>query len=56
MPTLREAVFRVNNQLEETLGLMRDVARRQPRVRFATNIERNLDEEIRTERLTTNEE
>ena len=56
MPTMREAIRRVNDQLLETLGLMRDVARQKPKARFAHNLERNLDVEIKTERLTTNEE
>lgn len=56
MPTLREAVRRVNQDLEMTLGLMRDVARDRPKVRHTTKTERNLAEELRTERLTTNEE
>lgn len=54
--TLKEAIRRVNDQLSEQLGLMRNVARQKPKVRFATNVERNLDEELRTEKLTTNEE
>ncbi len=56
MATLREAIRRVNQDLDMTLGLMRDVARDQPKVRHTTKTERNLNEELQTERLTTNEE
>lgn len=54
--SIRMAVMRINNQLRETLGLSREVNRRSPIVRFATNVEENLDVELKTERLTTNEE
>ncbi len=53
---IREAILGINNRLSETLGLMRDVNRRQPLVRFATNTEEKLDEELKVERLTTNED
>ncbi len=56
MPTLKEGIRRVNDQLLETLGLMRDVARRRPKARFATEVERDLDDELRIDKLTTNEE
>lgn len=54
--SVKLAIMRVNDRLRETLGLTREVARRRPLIRGATNVERNLSEEIKTERLTTNEE
>ncbi len=54
--SVKLAIMRVNDRLRETLGLSREVARRRPLIRGATNVERNLSEEIKTERLTTNEE
>ncbi len=54
--SVKLAILRVNDRLRETLGLTREVARRRPLIRGATNVERNLSEEIKTERLTTNEE
>lgn len=56
MPTMREGIRRFNDQLLETLGLMRDVARKRPKARFATEVERDLDDELRIDKLTTNEE
>ncbi len=54
--TLKEAIRRINDGLSETLGLMRNVARKRPKARFATEVERNLDDELRIDKLTTNEE
>jgi len=48
--------MRMNDSLRDALGLQREVNRRTPLVRFATKIEKDLDVEIKTERLTTNEE
>ncbi len=56
MATIKESIRRVNDQLLETLGLMRDVARKRPKARFATEVERDLDDELRIDKLTTNEE
>lgn len=56
MATIRVNLIRFNETLRATLGLQRQVNRDKPVVRFATNVERNLDVELKTERLTTNEE
>jgi len=56
MPSVRGAIIRINNALMDTLGLVREVNRRTPLVRNVTKIEKDLDVELKTERLTTNEE
>ncbi len=44
----------INRSLDETLGLVKDINRNQPRP-GETRIERNLEEDLRLRRLTTNE-
>lgn len=56
MATIRENLTRFNFGLLDTLGLIREVNRREPVVRFTSNVEQNLDEELSATRLITNEE
>ncbi len=44
----------INRSLKDTLGLVKEINRNQPRPR-ETGIELNLEEELRRRRLTTNE-
>ncbi len=56
MASIRENLMRFNFSLRETLGLVRDVNRRAPAVRFTSRTEKNLEEELKAERLVRNEE
>jgi len=55
MATLRENLKVGNDLLRERLGLMRQITNEQP-TRGRTQVEDNLEEELRRRRLTTNED
>ena len=50
----KENISLINDRLKKTLTLVKDIKRNQV-VRGETRIERNLDEELRRNRLVTNE-
>jgi hypothetical protein len=56
MASIRDNLMRFNFSLQETLGLVREVNRKEPLVRFTSKTEKTLEEELKTSRLTTNEE